>query len=46
MNFSKVDSVLLEININKGSSCKVKIYGVNYNILRIMGGMGGVAYSS
>lgn len=25
--------------------CKVRVYGVNYNVLRIMNGMGGLAYS-
>jgi len=53
-NFSKIDNAYLNItltststdsNINSGNS-KIKIYAINYNILRIMSGMGGLAYSS
>jgi hypothetical protein len=29
-----------------GSECIVKVYAVNYNILRIMNGLGGLAYSN
>ena len=27
-------------------SCKVRVYATNYNVLRIMSGMGGLAYSN
>ena len=27
-------------------SAKVRVYAVNYNVLRIMSGMGGLAYSN
>ena len=46
-NFSKLDSKELFLNIkpNTGSQ-QVRVYGLNYNILRIMSGMGGLAFSS
>ena len=31
---------------SKQSSANVDIYATNYNVLRIMSGMGGVAYSN
>lgn len=49
-NMSRIDTAMLEIKLsNKTSSNKVtriKIYTVNYNVLRIMSGMGGLAYSN
>jgi hypothetical protein len=44
-NFSRIDNATLNVTTatNNGS---VYIYGVNYNVLRIMSGMGGVAYSN
>jgi len=51
-NFSRIDNAQL-IYTNKptdgGSSttsCNIHIYAVNYNVLRIMSGMGGLAYSN
>ena len=46
-NFSKLDTKELFLNIkpNTGSQ-QVRVYALNYNILRIMSGMGGVAFSS
>ena len=42
-NFSRIDSAKIIIS----SSSKISnIYAVNYNVLRIMSGMGGLAYSS
>ena len=50
-NFSRIDSATLQLTLTsnsvKGSrSCKVRVYAINFNILRIMSGMGGLAYSS
>ena len=42
-NFSRIDSAKLLFNKTATLS---NIYAVNYNILRIMSGMGGLAYSS
>mgnify|MGYP001302293062 FL=1 len=51
-NFSRLDSGQLKFTL-KGSgegledvSRTAKIYGVNYNILRIMSGMGGIAFNN
>ena len=50
INFSRIDTanlhVTLEADAVSSGGCKVKIYAVSYNILRIMSGMGGLAYSN
>ena len=43
-NFSRIDSAILETGVSIGST--YNIYAVNYNVLRIMSGMGGLAYSN
>jgi len=52
-NFSRIDNAVLQLKYdasttfvaqNKGMS--LRIYAVNYNVLRIMSGMGGLAYSN
>jgi len=53
-NFSRIDNAQLVINGypsqgKSGSSCccdNYDVYAVNYNVLRIMSGMGGLAYSN
>ena len=49
-NFSRIDNATLQLNLSynmiKESSAKVRVYAVNYNVLRIMSGMGGLAYSN
>ena len=42
-NFSRIDNALLKFDGNVTVS---NIYAVNYNVLRIMSGMGGLAYSN
>lgn len=46
INFSRIDTANLHLTLADSEACKVKIYAVNYNILRIMSGMGGLAYSN
>jgi hypothetical protein len=47
LNFSRVDNSCLLINRDaKEHSAMLAYYSVNYNILRILGGMGGLAYSN
>ena len=44
-NFSRIDTAQLvsdSVSIKKG----IYVYAVNYNVLRIMSGMGGLAYSN
>jgi hypothetical protein len=44
-NFSRIDNSILSLDLNTQAS-NIRIWAVNYNILRIMSGMGGVAYSN
>ena len=46
-NFSRIDNAVLNFNTASGSGAtNVSVYAVNYNVLRIMSGMGGLAYSN
>jgi len=53
-NFSRIDSATLNLTltpktVNSGGSSRsatIKVFAVNYNVLRIMSGMGGLAYSN
>ena len=42
-NMSRIDNAQLE---HSASVTIANVYGVNYNVLRIMSGMGGLAYSN
>jgi len=42
-NFSRIDNAQL---VSSGTTAIGNIYAVNYNVLRIMSGMGGLAYSN
>lgn len=47
-NFSRIDNAQLIIGHNRigDRTAKVRVYAVNYNILRVMSGMAGLAYSN
>ena len=45
-NFSRIDSAQLIFDDAPGSDSNLKVFAVNYNVLRIMSGMGGLAYSN
>jgi hypothetical protein len=45
-NFSRIDSAQLIMESMDVSNGTYYIYAVNYNVLRIMSGMGGLAYSN
>ena len=48
-NFSRLDAAALHLNFNTNQKVNdrfIKIFAVNYNVLRIMSGMGGLAYSN
>ena len=49
-NFSRIDNAVLQMSYDKtvetAASLNLNIYAVNYNVLRIMSGMGGLAYSN
>ena len=44
-NFSRIDNASLYFTARTGSST-IKVFAINYNILRIMSGMAGLAYSN
>ena len=47
VNMSRIDNATLQLTNSTGSNAvKVRVYAVNYNVLRVMSGMGGVAYSN
>ena len=41
-NFSRIDNAVL----NMGADGNLHLFAMNYNVLRIMSGMGGLAYSN
>lgn len=46
-NFSKIDSTEMVFEfVNNIKSGQIKVYGINYNILKIKNGMSGLMYSS
>lgn len=46
VNMSRIDNATLQLSTSVGSTAKLRVYAVNYNVLRIMAGMGGLAYSN
>ena len=50
-NFSRIDNATLQLilsgaTVDSSNTAKVRIYAVNYNVLRIMSGMGGLKFSN
>lgn len=50
-NFSRIDNATLQLVLSNATvegtkTAKVRVYAVNYNVLRIMSGMGGLAYAN
>jgi hypothetical protein len=45
-NMSRIDNATLNLVGIKQTDNNVKVFAVNYNVLRIMSGMGGLAYSN
>ena len=50
-NFSRIDNATLQLVLSNAcvegtKTAKVRVYATNYNVLRIMSGMGGLAYSN
>jgi hypothetical protein len=47
-NFSRIDNATLSLKYNgaQETDSSLKVFAVNYNVLRIMSGMGGLAYSN
>ena len=50
-NFSRIDNATLQLVLSNAtvegtSTAKVRVYATNYNVLRVMSGMGGLQYSN
>jgi len=50
-NFSRIDNATLQLVLSSGAvagvaTAKVRVYAYSYNVLRVMAGMAGIAYSS
>lgn len=50
-NMSRIDNATLLMTLKAalftaGKQCTIKVFAINYNVLRIMSGMGGLAYSN
>jgi len=50
-NFSRIDNATLQLVLSNSTvegtkTAKVRVYATNYNVLRVMSGMGGLAYSN
>jgi hypothetical protein len=45
-NMSRIDTATLKLDSTFPSTDAVKVFATNYNVLRIMSGMGGLAYSN
>ena len=46
-NFSRIDNAQVEVKSKSGSRCaNMHMFAVNYNVLRIQSGMGGLAFSN
>jgi hypothetical protein len=49
LNMSRIDTAVLNLStglITDGAKSNLHIYAINYNVLRILSGMGGLAYSN
>ena len=50
-NFSRIDNAQVDVRVKAGLNCNqagntLEMYAVNYNVLRIQSGMGGLAFSN
>ena len=50
-NMSRIDNATLQLTLTSnsvvgGTTVKVRVYAVNYNVLRIMSGMGGLSFAN
>ena len=50
-NFSRIDKATLQLTVSVATvagsnTAQVRVYALNYNVLRVMSGMGGLAYSN
>jgi len=50
-NFSRIDNASLQLVVSANAvggnkTAKVRVYAINFNVLRVMSGMGGLAYAN
>jgi hypothetical protein len=45
-NMSRIDNATLNLTDVNANNLNLKVFAVNYNVLRVMSGMGGLAYSN
>ena len=45
-NFSRIDNARLNYSVGTGTADSLHLFALNYNVLRIMSGMGGLTYSN
>jgi hypothetical protein len=45
-NFSRIDNARLKVNLGDVTGGTMLVFATNYNVLRVMSGMGGLAYSN
>ena len=45
LNMSRIDTAVLNLTYNSAVD-RIQVYATNYNVLRVMSGMGGLAYSN
>jgi hypothetical protein len=46
INMSRIDNATMQMTLASSANSQIYMYATNYNILRIMSGMGGLAYSN
>jgi hypothetical protein len=40
VNMSRIDNATLQLTLVSSAACKLRVYAINYNVLRVMSGMG------
>ena len=46
VNMSRIDNASLNMTLSSSAACKIYTYMINYNVMRVMSGMAGLAYSN
>lgn len=46
VNMSRIDNATLLLSLSTSAAAQLRVYATNYNVLRVMAGMGGLAYSN
>ena len=46
LNASRIDNATLQVNFANAAERELRVYAVNYNVLRVMSGMGGLSFAN